>query len=108
MHTFQANEDDLHASIRQGGFLEAYFIDPSHREQLDTYQEAYQGSQFEVEVNKSCVVPFLINVDDYFEIIEQHSSCIGLNLMRKMGYEGGGLGTNDQGIVDPIEEVVWP
>jgi hypothetical protein len=27
---FQANEDDLHASINQGGFLEASSIDPSH------------------------------------------------------------------------------
>jgi hypothetical protein len=61
-----------------------------------------------VEVNKRSVVPFLINVDDSFEILEQHASCISLKLMRKRGYKGGGLGTNDQGIVDPIEVVVWP
>jgi hypothetical protein len=50
----------------------------------------------------------LINAYDYFEILEEHASCIDLKLMRKMGYEGGGLGTNGQGIVDPIEAVVWP
>ena len=83
---FQANEDDLHASINQGGFLEAYSTNPSYQGQLDTYQEVDQGSQFEVEVNKPCVVPFLINANDSFEIIEQHASCIGLKLMGKMGY----------------------
>lgn len=61
-----------------------------------------------MEVNKPCVVPFLINVDDSFEILEQHVSCIILNLMRKMGYKGGDLGANGQGIVDPIKAVVWP
>jgi hypothetical protein len=61
-----------------------------------------------MEVNKPCVVPFFINVDDSIEILEQHASCIGLKLMIKMGYEGGSLGINGQGIVDPIEEVVWP
>jgi hypothetical protein len=60
-----------------------------------------------VEVNKPCIVPLLINVDDSFEILEQHASCIVLKLMIKIGYEGGDLRTNGQGIVDPIEVVVW-
>jgi hypothetical protein len=54
----QTNEDELHASRSQGGYLEASSTDPSHQEQLDTSQEADQGSQFDVEVNKPCVIPF--------------------------------------------------
>jgi hypothetical protein len=43
---FQENEDELHASRNQEGFLEASSTDPSHQEQLETSQEPDQGSQF--------------------------------------------------------------
>jgi hypothetical protein len=61
-----------------------------------------------MQVKKPCLVPFLINVDDSFKVLEQHTSCISLKMMRMMGYKGGGLGANGQGIVDPIMVVVWP
>jgi len=75
---FQASEDDIHESINQGGFLKVSSTYSSHQEQLETSGEEDQYSQFGMEVNKACVVPFLINANDSFKFLEQHASCIDL------------------------------
>jgi len=42
-------------------------------------------------------------LDDDLSFFENHTTRIGSKLLKKIGYEGKGLGINGQGIVNPIQ-----
>jgi len=65
-------------------------------------------SELVTEVNNTSSISCSSHYDDDFGAFEQHTTCIVLKIMKKMGYEGRFLGANGRGIVNPIKVVELP
>ena len=71
--------------------------------QLQAKDEALENLQQDPCEVKSSSPSSCMFLDDDFTVFENHTTGIGSKLLKRMGYEGKGLGINGQGIVNPIK-----
>lgn len=72
-------------------------------QQLQAKDEALEKLQRDPCEVKSSSPNSCMFHDDDFAIFENHTTGIGSKLLKRMGYEGKGLGINGQGMVNPIK-----
>lgn len=101
--TFAANNLDEDDNDADGSFLPTAFgrkiLEGVQRRRIEREKSKLdkksQGGRKDIELG---------NVGGF----EKYTKGIGMKLMEKMGYTGGGLGKNEQGIVAPIEAKLRP
>ena len=72
-------------------------------QQLQAKDEALEKLQRDPCQVKSSSLNSCMFPDDDFVVFENHTIGIGSKVLKRMGYEGRGLGINGQGIVNPIK-----
>ena len=97
-HNLQTENDELKMHLHEEKEEKQSLL--RQLQEKDEALEKLQRDSCEVKSSSpsSCMFP-----DDDFTVFENHTIGIGSKLLKRMGYEGKGLGIHGQGIINPVK-----